>query len=129
MTVENVEVHLGRVYVAPDAHWPARTIGMARGREWRWRKWEMTGAPDGPKSTGRRLAVDVYRSAKESVEWLWPRLVVGGMVVYDDYGFQQCEGITRFVNEQRGYTDRVVIYNLNGHGVIVKTAQAAAAAT
>ena len=63
MTVENVEVHLGRVYVAPDAHWPARTIGMARGREWRWRKWEMTGAPDGPKSTGRRLAVDVYRSA------------------------------------------------------------------
>jgi O-methyltransferase len=70
------------------------------------------------------IDVDVYRSAKESVEWLWPRLVIGGMMVYDDYGFQQCEGITRFVNEQRKYADRVVMYNLNGHAVIVKTAEA-----
>ena len=33
--------------------------------------------------------VDVYQSAKDIVDWLWDRLVVGGMVIYDDYGFRQ----------------------------------------
>jgi O-methyltransferase len=85
-----------------------------------------------PDDTGKRIGdsrfrfahidVDVYRSAKESVEWLWPRLVIGGIMVYDDYGFQGCEGIARVVNEQRNDADRVVIHNLNGHAIVVKTA-------
>jgi len=68
------------------------------------------------------IDVDVYRSAKESVEWIWPRLVIGGIMVYDDYGFQGCEGIARLVNEQRDYGDRIIVHNLNGHAVVVKTA-------
>jgi O-methyltransferase len=47
---------------------------------------------------------------------------VGGVVVYDDYGFLRCDGITRHVDEQRGRPDRRVIHNLNGHAVVVKTA-------
>jgi len=64
--------------------------------------------------------VDVYRSARDIHEWVWPRLAAGGMVVYDDYGFRHCEGITAFVGEQFGEPDRRVIHNLNGHAVIVK---------
>ena len=84
-----------------------------------------------PDDTGKSLAdktfrfchidVDVYRSAAEIVEWIWPRLCLGGLIVYDDYGFKGCEGVTRFVNEERGLPDRLIIHNLNGHAVAIKT--------
>jgi O-methyltransferase len=67
------------------------------------------------------IDVDVYQSAKDCMEWLWPRLLPGGIIVYDDYGFQRCEGVTRCVNEQRGCSDRTIIHNLNGHAVVIKT--------
>jgi O-methyltransferase len=64
--------------------------------------------------------VDVYRSAKDVFDWVWPRLEPGGMVVFDDYGFPACPGVTKFVDEQRLLGDRTVIHNLNGHGLVVK---------
>jgi len=66
------------------------------------------------------IDVDVYQSAKEIVDWIWGRLEVGGIIVYDDYGIQTTAGITRLVDEQRHMTDRRTIYNLNGHAITVK---------
>jgi O-methyltransferase len=67
------------------------------------------------------IDVDVYQSAHDILEWVWPRLVRGGIVVYDDYGFDSCAGITIHVDEQRRYKDRLVLHNLNGHAILVKT--------
>ncbi|MFW6293514.1 MAG: TylF/MycF/NovP-related O-methyltransferase [Spirochaetota bacterium] len=58
----------------------------------------------GEEIADRRFAlchidVDVYQSAKECFEWVWPRMVPGGVVVFDDYGFYGCEGVTAYVNE------------------------------
>ncbi len=64
--------------------------------------------------------VDVYQSAKDVFDWAWPRLSSGGVAVFDDYGFPACPGVTRFVDEQRGREDRLVLHNLNGHGIVVK---------
>lgn len=64
--------------------------------------------------------VDVYQSAKDVFDWAWPRLSAGGVAVFDDYGFPACPGVTRFVDEQRRLPDRLVIHNLNGHGIVVK---------
>jgi O-methyltransferase len=66
------------------------------------------------------IDVDVYQSAKDVFDWAWPRLSPGGIAVFDDYGFPACPGVTRFVDEQRGLSDRLVVHNLNGHGVVVK---------
>ncbi len=66
------------------------------------------------------IDVDVYQSAKDIVEWLWPKLVIGGMIVFDDYGFQGCDGVTRFVNEEKNKKDRLIIHNLNGHAILIK---------
>lgn len=66
------------------------------------------------------IDVDVYQSSKDIVKWLWPKLVIGGIVVFDDYGFEGCDGVTRFVNEERSKKDRFVIHNLNGHAVMIK---------
>jgi O-methyltransferase len=40
--------------------------------------------------------------------------------VYDDYGFEACDGITKYVEEQIACPDRLVMHNLNGHALIVK---------
>ena len=66
------------------------------------------------------IDVDTYQSAKDIVEWIWPKMSVGGILVFDDYGCPTCEGVTKFVNEERTKRDRIIIHNLNGHGIIIK---------
>ena len=46
------------------------------------------------------IDVDVYQSAAEILDWVWNRMVRGGIIVYDDYGFRSCDGITKHVEEQ-----------------------------
>lgn len=67
------------------------------------------------------IDVDVYQSAADILDWVWPRLTRGGIVVYDDYGFDRCGGITRHVNERAGRPGSMTIHNLNGHAIVVKT--------
>lgn len=66
------------------------------------------------------IDVDVYQSAKDISVWIWEKMVTGGIIVYDDYGCQACDGITKFVEEQRYLDDRILLYNLNGHAIIIK---------
>lgn len=66
------------------------------------------------------IDVDVYDSAKDILEWVWGKLIVGGVVVFDDYGFHSCTGVTKLVEEYRDRPDRQIIHNLNGHAVMIK---------
>ncbi len=67
------------------------------------------------------IDVDVYDSARDVFEWVWPRLAAGGVVVFDDFGFHDCDGVTEFVIETGRRPDAFLIHNLNGHAVLVKT--------
>jgi Macrocin-O-methyltransferase (TylF) len=66
------------------------------------------------------IDVDVYQSAKDVVNWVWPRLRVGGVIVFDDYGFHHCQGITQLVDELAEKNDNLMLNNLNGHAVLVR---------
>lgn len=66
------------------------------------------------------IDVDVYESAKDIVDWIWNKMIIGGIIIFDDYGFHLCTGVTRYVNEQRGKSDRIIIHNLNGHALMIK---------
>ena len=66
------------------------------------------------------IDVDVYESAKDILEWVWVKLIPGGVVVFDDYGFHSCTGVTKLVDEYRNYPDRQIIHNLNGHAIMIK---------
>lgn len=68
------------------------------------------------------IDVDVYQSAKDIYHWLWDKMVIGGIMVYDDYGFHTCQGIKKFINEQMNDKDKHIIYNLNGHAIVIKIA-------
>jgi O-methyltransferase len=84
---------------------------------------ETAGELKGPVSL-LHIDVDVYQSAKDIVEWALPRLPVGGKIVFDDYGFFECEGVTRLVNEYRESLHSFdFIYNLNGHAILIRTSE------
>ncbi len=68
------------------------------------------------------IDVDVYESTKGIVEWIDSKMVIGGIYVYDDYGFPNTGGVTKFVEEQRYLPDRLVLHNLNGHAVVIRIA-------
>ncbi|HVB35269.1 MAG TPA: TylF/MycF/NovP-related O-methyltransferase [Patescibacteria group bacterium] len=68
--------------------------------------------------------VDVYQSGRDVVRWALPRLPAGGMIVFDDYGFSGCEGITRLAGELRETLDGFAfVHNLNGHAIFIRTAK------
>jgi len=83
-----------------------------------------------PEETGSAIAdrsfrfchidVDAYQSGKDVLSWVWPRLLVGGIVVFDDFGFSSTRGIAALVHEEEAKPDRVCVQNLNGHAVFVK---------
>jgi len=85
--------------------------------------------PDNERFRLCHIDVDVYESARDIVDWVWNRIVPGGLVVFDDYGFEVCPGITRLVNEQVGMSDRLVFHNLNGHAIVIKLPDSPAGAT
>jgi O-methyltransferase len=66
------------------------------------------------------IDVDVYQSGKDILAWVWPRMPLGGVVVFDDFGFASCTGITQLVHEVEQQPDRVCVQNLNGHAVFIK---------
>ena len=63
-------------------------------------KWHLGLKPEnGPSQRGfdRSFAllhvdVDLYRPTLQSLEFFWPRLAPGGVVVCDDYGSRKCPG-------------------------------------
>ena len=66
------------------------------------------------------IDVDVYQSAKECFEWVWPRMVPGGVIVFDDYGFYGCEGVTAYVNELAA-GQPTVVPSLSGQAIVTRT--------
>ena len=67
------------------------------------------------------IDVDTYASARDSFGALWPLVAPGGVVIFDDYGFFGCEGVTQAVHEiVAAATDALLVHNLNGHALLVK---------
>lgn len=66
------------------------------------------------------IDVDVYQSAKDIFNYIWSKVVIGGIIVFDDYGFPSCSGITKFINEIKNDNDKILIYNLTGQAILIK---------
>jgi O-methyltransferase len=70
------------------------------------------------------IDVDVYDSARGTLEWAWPRLSVGGVVVFDDYGSFECEGVATLGRQLFALDMEIgrLVHNLNGHLLLFKLA-------
>lgn len=66
------------------------------------------------------IDVDTYESAKDIFEWVWDKMIKGGVVIFDDYGYWGCEGVTKLFNALDVNRSGVKIHNLNGHGLVIR---------
>jgi O-methyltransferase len=64
--------------------------------------------------------VDLYRSVRDCIEFLYPRMVPGGFLVFDDYGFPSCPGARRAVDEAFAKRPEVPICLPTGQCLVVK---------
>tara|TARA_A100001388_G_scaffold246652_1_gene205782 strand:- start:47 stop:1096 length:1050 start_codon:yes stop_codon:yes gene_type:complete len=67
------------------------------------------------------IDVDVYQSAKDCVDTLWPLLQKGGVMIFDDYGVQGLEGVTQLVNELNDSLKNSFLLTMhNGQALFIK---------
>lgn len=52
-----------------------------------------------PRIKFAHIDVDLYKSTKAALEWCWPLLVPGGVILDDDYGCGSCVGAKKAVDE------------------------------
>ena len=66
------------------------------------------------------IDVDLYQPTLDSLDFFYPRLVCGGMVVLDDYGFANCPGAFNAANHYMQDKAESIIHLPTGQGVIIK---------
>lgn len=64
--------------------------------------------------------VDTYRSVLDCIEFVYPRLVPGGYLVFDDYGFPSCASARRAVDEAFVATPEVPLVLPTGQCLVLK---------
>jgi O-methyltransferase len=77
--------------------------------------------PDRPIALAH-VDVDIYRSVWDCCEFIYPRLEVGGMMVFDDYGFPTCPGARKAVDEFFAGKPEVPIVLGTGQALIARLA-------
>jgi O-methyltransferase len=64
--------------------------------------------------------VDIYQTVLDCVEHIYPRLVSGGFMIFDDYGFPSCPGARRAVDESFSSLPEVPLCLPTGQCLVVK---------
>lgn len=64
--------------------------------------------------------LDIYRSILDACEFIYPRLVPGGYLVFDDYGFMSCPGARQAVDEYFATRPEVPLVLPTGQAVVVR---------
>lgn len=65
---------------------------------------------------------DIYRSVYDCCDFLYPRIVPGGFLVFDDYGFPTCPGARQAVDEFFASRPEVPLILPTGQAVVFKEA-------
>lgn len=64
--------------------------------------------------------VDIYSSVRDCCRFFYPRLVTGGVMVFDDYGFRSCPGAKDAVDEFFAATPEKACGLSTGQALVVK---------
>jgi len=67
------------------------------------------------------IDVDLYQPTIDSLKFFYPRMIKGGIIVLDDYGFVNCpgayEGVEKFMSDKI----ETILHLPTGQGVIIKS--------
>jgi O-methyltransferase len=64
--------------------------------------------------------VDIYQSVLDCCRFFYPRLVAGGVIIFDDYGRNSCPGAKQAVDEFFADTPEQPVYVPTGQAFVVK---------
>ena len=97
-----------------------RTLGSHAQRAVLHRGWIPERFPDvaDERFSFVHVDVDLYEPHRDSIEFFWPRLTKGGVMVFDDYGSMYCPGARRAVDEAFAPTD--VVESPSGQAFVIK---------
>jgi O-methyltransferase len=66
------------------------------------------------------LDADQYTSTRDGIAFFWPRLVPGGVLVFDDYRWQNCPGVERAVREHVAANPHLTIEETTKHQCVLR---------
>ena len=66
------------------------------------------------------IDVDLYQPTKDSVDFFFPRLEKGGMLICDDYGFTTCPGARAAMDEYFENRPERIVELPTGQGLVFK---------
>jgi hypothetical protein len=66
------------------------------------------------------IDVDIWQPTRDSIEFFYPRLRSGGMMVCDDYGFDSCPGARRAMDDFFAERPECIIHLPTGQGLVLK---------
>jgi SAM-dependent methyltransferase len=67
------------------------------------------------------IDVDLYEPTRDSLEFFYPRLSPGGLIILDDHGFTTCPGATRAADEFMAGRPEPIISLTTGQGLIIRS--------
>jgi hypothetical protein len=73
------------------------------------------------------IDVDLYEPTKDSIEFFYPLMNPGGVIVCDDYGFTTCPGATKAIEEYLSDKDEKMMSLASGGGFLLKKCRTAPA--
>lgn len=66
------------------------------------------------------IDVDLYKPTYDCLEFFYSRMVQGGMIICDDYGFESCPGANKaFIDFMKDKPEKI-IHLTTGQGLIIK---------
>ena len=66
------------------------------------------------------IDVDIYQSVKDCCEFFYNKMVHGGIMVFDDYGWPSCPGAKEAVDEFFYDKREAVVYIPSGQAIVLK---------
>ncbi len=67
------------------------------------------------------IDVDLYRATRDSLEFLFPRMVSGGVVLLDDHGMTTCPGARQAALDYFATVNEQVVDLPTGQGLVIKS--------
>jgi len=64
------------------------------------------------------IDADIYQSTVDAIKYFWPRLITGGVLIFDDLDWQSCPGVRQALYEN--FNDQIIHTYVPHQGVIYK---------
>lgn len=75
---------------------------------------------DGEIFSFAHIDCDIYQSVLDCCAFFYPRMPSGGVMLFDDYGFESCKGAMKAVDEFFSYKVEGVVYLVTGQALVIK---------